>query len=107
MSYPQGPNAESTIREETAQAKSEAAYETFCETFGDELRAIGEWMQAAPEGVDLEAALENAIDHMDFDASDDGERTNWEWVQDAIEAYAPRLKAARIARQSASKAEAA
>lgn len=100
MSYPQGPNAESTIREETARAKSEAAYEAFCEAFGDDLRAIGEWMESAPEGVDLEAALENAIDHMDFDASDDGDGTNWEWVQDAIEAYAPRLKAARVAREA-------
>ncbi len=95
----QGPNSYRALLAENDLIHFEAAHELFHSTFGNELKEIGEWIEAAPASVDIEAALESGIDSLDFDASDDGDGTNWQWVQDAIESYSPRLKAARLARQ--------
>ena len=95
----QGPNSYLAIIAEINRIHGEEAFELFNETFGEELKSIGEWIEAAPAGVDIEAALESGIDSLDFDASNDGDGTNWQWVQDAIESYSPRLIAARLARQ--------
>lgn len=96
----QGPNSYRAILAEHSRINSEKAHDKWLDAFGQELAEIGDWIEAAPAVIDIEAALESGIDSLNFDASDDGDGTNWEWVQDAIESYSPRLKAARLARQN-------
>lgn len=96
MAYdPTGAHSATFLKWEADGIAQEAAYEQFIDAFGADLQAIGEWIESAPDGIDIEAALEMGIDAMEFDASDDGDGTNWDWVYDVIASHSPRLTAKR------------
>lgn len=102
MAYdPTGTHSASFLKWEADGIAQETAYEHFIDAFGADLQAIGEWIEAAPDGIDIEAALEMGIDAMEFDASDDGDGTNWDWVYDVISSHSPRLTAKRASRKEA------
>lgn len=76
-------------------------YEFFLLTFGEEIKDLAEWLNHAPESVDVEAAYETLREDHEFDCSDDGTGEIDAWVQEAFEDWSPRLRAARIAREAA------
>ena len=64
MAEAQGPNSYRALLAENNRIHGEAAFELFLSTFGNELKEIGEWIEAAPAGVDIEAALDSGIDQI-------------------------------------------
>lgn len=78
---------------------SDTTYEWFCEVFAEEIERLAKWLNSAPESIDIESHFEQLMENHDFDASDDGAGTNWDWVQELFEDHSPRLRAARIARE--------
>lgn len=77
----------------------EFGHEMFLQAFAEEIKDLATWLNRAPESADIEAHFEQICETHDFDASDDGFGTNWDWVRDCFEDWSPRLRAARILRE--------
>lgn len=89
------------LRWEYEAISGEQAAHDFAAMFEPEIQELAEWINRAPESVDVEAIFESICEDHDFDHTDDGYGTNWDWVRDTFEDYSPRLKAARLARGGA------
>lgn len=73
----------------------------FAEMFSKEIQELATWLNRAPESADIEAHYEQLCENHDFDVSDDGYGTNWDFVRGCFESWSPRLRAARIVREAA------
>lgn len=83
---------------EKAQLAGDQYEADFAAMYGQEIQELALWLNRAPESIDIEAHFEQLMESHDFDVSDDGYGTNWDYVRECFESWSPRLKAARIAR---------
>ena len=97
---PTGTNSASFQDWEAKGIARDVFIDQFMDAFGDELKAIAAWIEAAPQGGNLEGALEVFIDQMRFDCSDDGDGEDWDLVIETIYSHSPRLQAERSKREA-------